>query len=477
MLFSSLEFLLLFLPLVMLAGPLVRRYGNDGAVVVLLLAANLFFYGWFRWSYLPLLVGSIVFNYLVGRYLIGKPNRSLLALGVAANLALLGFYKYAGFFSTSLGFDSASLNQLILPLAISFYTFQQISFVVDCYRGEIKQVGLLNYALYVSFFPQLIAGPIVRFAELYPQLPHRLFRADADMLARGLTLFLFGLAKKVIVADVLSRPVDAVWGELGSEAGVATADAWFACIAYSFQIYFDFSAYSDMAIGLGLMMGVTLPVNFLSPYRATSIRDFWQRWHMTLSRWLRDYLYIVLGGNRHGKNRQVMAIFVTMALGGLWHGAGWNFVLWGVLHGVWIALSHLRRGWGQTTSMNEDTPPASRLRAIAGVVLTFVGVTVLWIFFRGEQGAWLQMFSALFSNNHTEVSHFENFELAIMLIGAIIVFTAPANARIFGIVTDRSTRLGFRPSLLFALTTACLFFVTAMLLVEGKPNAFIYFQF
>lgn len=477
MLFSSLEFLLLFLPLVMLSGLLVRRYGNDAAVVLLLLAANLFFYGWFRWSYLPLLLGSIAVNYLIGRFLTTRPTRLLLLSGVIANLALLGFYKYAGFFSATLGFDSTSLSQLVLPLAISFYTFQQISFIVDCYRGEIKQVGFLNYALYVSFFPQLIAGPIVRFAELYPQLPHRLFRPDADMLARGLTLFLFGLAKKVIVADVLSRPVDAVWGELGGEVGVATADAWFACIAYTFQIYFDFSAYSDMAIGLGLMMGVTLPVNFLSPYRASSIRDFWQRWHMTLSRWLRDYLYIVLGGNRYGKNRQIMAIFVTMALGGLWHGAGWNFVLWGVLHGVWIALSHMRRGWAQRRSTSADAQPASRMRSIAGVIVTFVGVTVLWIFFRGEQGAWMQMFSALFSSHETEVRLFENFELAIMLIGAIVVFTAPANARIFGIITDLPTRIRFKPSLLFALTTFVLFFITAMLLVEGKPNAFIYFQF
>jgi len=302
---------------------------------------------------------------------------------------------------------------------------------VDCYRGEIEKVDFLKYALYVSFFPQLIAGPIVRFSELYPQLSSQLFRADATMFARGLTLFLFGLAKKVLIADVLSRPVNSVWAGLAGEAGVPTADAWLAVFAYSFQIYFDFSAYSDMALGLGLMMGVVLPVNFLSPYRAASS----------------DYLYIVLGGNRHGRSRQIMAIFVTMALGGLWHGAGWNFILWGVLHGIWIALAHLLSGRKRVSTDvgAADAKPKSLLRRTPAIILTFLGVTFLWIFFRGEHGAWLQMFAALASFNDVVDPHFQNFEIAILVIASLIVFLAPANAAIFHLQTDATSRLRFAP--------------------------------
>lgn len=465
----------MFLPVVILAGLLTRSLAGAIAATLFLLVANLFFYGWFRWSYLPLLVVSIGGNYLVGRFLINKSSRWLLAFGVVANLSLLGFYKYGLFFSQTIGLEVAALSQLVLPLAISFYTFQQISFIVDCYRGEIKHVGFLNYALYVSLFPQLIAGPIVRFSELYPQLPQRLFRADADMFVRGLTLFIFGLAKKVVIADVLARPVDAVWGGLSGEASVASADAWLATIAYSFQIYFDFSAYSDMAIGLGLMMGLSLPVNFLSPYRATSIRDFWQRWHMTLSRWLRDYLYIGLGGNRRGRSRHMLAIFVTMALGGLWHGAGWNFVLWGVLHGVWIALAHLWRGRTAKTTRQDATQ--RRWVSLVSMFATFAAVTMLWIFFRGEDGAWIQMFSALVSSSETELRHFESFEVVILIIAAFIVFCAPANAQVFKIVDQPGGRLYFRASLGFYLASVSLALLSLVLIIESKPNAFIYFQF
>jgi len=470
----------MFLPVVLLFGLLIGRLGTATGAVVFLLLAGLFFYGWFRWTYLPLLVLSIVGNFLIGTRLIASSRKVLLVVAVAVNLGVLGFYKYALFFTSIFGIEVAGLGRLVLPLAISFYTFQQISFLVDCYRGEIEKVDFLKYALYVSFFPQLIAGPIVRFSELYPQLSEQLFRADANMIARGLTLFLFGLAKKVLIADVLARPVNSVWAGITGEVGVPTLDVWLAVFAYSFQIYFDFSAYSDMALGLGLMMGVALPVNFLSPYRSASIREFWQRWHITLSRWLRDYLYILLGGNRKGRNRQVLAIFVTMALGGLWHGAGWNFILWGVLHGIWIALTHLVRARAQMSSdaiSGHESTQASAVKRIFAIGLTFLGVSFLWIFFRGEQGLWLQMFPALFSFNEVVDPHFQNFEITIFIIAGLIVFLAPANAAVFRMQADLKSRLQFSPSIGFALSSVVLFFLCAVLIIEGTPNAFIYFQF
>ncbi len=484
MLFSSVEFLFLFLPITLIAGMIARRFAPTSVVVIAVLAANLFFYGWFRWSYLFILIGSIVANYFIGRNLIRAPNRGLLVAGVVLNLSLLGFYKYAFFFTSSLGLDLPALNGIVLPLAISFYTFQQISFIVDCNRREIEDVEFFRYALYVSFFPQLIAGPIVRFSELYPQITSQLFRAGPDLFARGLTLFVFGVAKKVLVADVLSDPVDELWASLGDGGSVSSADAWLAVLAYSFQIYFDFSAYSDMAIGLGFMMGLNLPVNFLSPYRAVSIRDFWRRWHMTLSRWLRDYLYIALGGNRNGRVLQICAIFVTMALGGLWHGAGWNFVLWGVAHGCWIVVSHLVSG------SRFDLSKGGRFTRIACAAMTFAGVSILWIFFRGEHGAWADMFAVLGNADWSDgVVVFEKFEIVVVAIAALLAFLAPSNAKIFNVVAPDagstptaaagagSSGLAYRPGIAFALATALLFLISVVFMIEGEPNAFIYFQF
>lgn len=454
------------MPCTLVGGLLLRRVAPVWLVLLAVLGANLFFYGWFKWSYLGLLGASIGLNYLLGVLLIKKRARGLLIFAIALNLGLLGFFKYAWFFASSLSIDAPALADIVLPLAISFYTFQQISFVVDCYRGEIEKPDFVRYALYVSFFPQLIAGPIVRFSELYPQIYDRLFRPSADEFARGLSLFIFGLAKKLLIADQLAVPVNAVWAGLDGAASVSTFDSWLAVFGYSFQIYFDFSAYSDMAIGLGLMMGVTLPVNFLSPYRATSIRDFWRRWHITLSRWLRDYLYIPVGGNRAGPSRHMLAVFVTMGLGGLWHGAGWNFVLWGLLHGVWIWLAH-RFGSNQREE---------KKRGIISVVLTFLGVTALWIFFRGEDGLWIEMFVSLISTESLTARVFDSVEIGIVVLAALIAFLLPANVRVFGIAEPASA-LRFRPNAAFALCTAALFVLCVVFVIEEAPNAFIYFQF
>lgn len=399
MLFNSAIFLFAFLP-VALAGYWVLVAGERAtAGRAFLVAASLFFYGYWEARYVLIILLSIAFNYAVGSAIrarggsgsSGGPGAAaLVATGVAANLLLLGYYKYTNFLIDTLA-DLSDLElhvrQIVLPIGISFFTFQQIAYLVDCRRGQAEDRGILNYALFVAFFPQLIAGPIVHHAEMMPQFARPRLRGLLDNLAVGLTIFAIGLFKKVVLADGIalgSTPVFAA-----AEAG-ATPDlfqAWQAALCYTFQIYFDFSGYSDMAIGLGRMFGVRLPINFASPYKATSIIDFWRRWHITLSRFLRDYLYIPLGGNRRGPARRLANVMITMALGGIWHGAGWTFLLWGVLHGAYLVTNQAwrRTGWHL---------PGGRPTAW---VLTFALVVLAWVPFRAESwAAASRMYAGLF---------------------------------------------------------------------------------
>ena len=310
-----------------------------------------------------------------------KQAKLLLASGIAVNLGLLGYFKYANFFVDNLNAlagSSHTLEAIILPLAISFFTFQQITYLVDAWRGETREYRFLHYALFVTFFPQLIAGPIVHHREMLPQLARdTLYRLNAGHLAVGITIFALGLFKKVVLADGIAVYATPVFD--AAEAGVTLTffEAWGGALAYSLQLYFDFSGYSDMAIGLARMFGVRLPLNFNSPYKATSIIDFWRRWHITLSRFLRDYLYIPLGGSRKGEARRMVNLMITMLLGGLWHGAGWTFVLWGGLHGLYLMVNH---GWRKLFSVDEP----SRLRRLFGWALTMLVVVVAWVPFRAE---------------------------------------------------------------------------------------------
>jgi D-alanyl-lipoteichoic acid acyltransferase DltB (MBOAT superfamily) len=349
MLFNSGEFLFFFLPVVFLIFIYLARTGNTGAQIVWLVIASVVFYGSWKPIYLLLMFFSMGMNFGIGRILSRQDKwrrRSILVFGVTANLALLAYYKYANFFVENLnaGFGTHwDIGNIILPLAISFYTFTQIAYLVDAWRGEAREYSFMHYCLFVTFFPHLIAGPLMHHQEIIPQFAKLRPREELwPDIAVGLTIMAIGMFKKVVLADSLALYVDPLFDAAAQGGPINTMDAWIATIGFSLQIYFDFSGYSDMAIGSARLFGIRLPENFRSPYKSASIIDFWRRWHMTLSRFLRDYLYISLGGNRHGSSRRYLNLVITMLLGGLWHGAAWTFVIWGGLHGLYLCINH---GW------------------------------------------------------------------------------------------------------------------------------------
>lgn len=349
---------------------------------VWLILASFFFYGYWKVEYVPLLMLSIAVNYTLVESLIrsAKWARSILIAGVSANLLLLGYFKYTNFavhFISHLVQRDLGHFNIILPLAISFFTFTQISYLVDVYRDRNTHYRFLDYSLFVVLFPHLIAGPIVRHWEIMPQFVNRELKANRDNFGLGITLFLFGLFKKYI-ADLAALYADNVYNGAAHNAALSTFDAWIGTVAFALQIYFDFSAYSDMAIGLARMFGVKFPSNFDSPYRATSVIVFWERWHRTLTRFLREYVYYTLGGNRLGHSRQILNIMVTMLLSGLWHGAGWTYVIWGGLHGTFIVINHQWRLWVKQTKWNFD----HWIYRGASVLFTFIVVSLAWTFFR-----------------------------------------------------------------------------------------------
>jgi D-alanyl-lipoteichoic acid acyltransferase DltB (MBOAT superfamily) len=384
MLFNSYAFVFLFLPVVLLVFMRLEESRREMAITWLV-CASLFFYGWWNPIYLLLLLGSMTFNFLLGARLQKIPRKALLVFGIVGNLALLGWFKYANFFVDtlgSLGQTDLVLEHVVLPLAISFFTFQQIAWLVDAFRGQAAEYNPVHYALFVSFFPQLIAGPIVHHAEMMPQFGVARSREERRRdLEVGLTIFCLGFLKKVVLADTASLQANPVFDAAAQGEMLTFFEAWGGALAYSFQLYFDFSGYSDMAIGLGRLFGIRLPVNFFSPYRAGSIIDFWRRWHITLARFLRDYLYIPLGGNRRGAARTRINLMITMLLGGLWHGAAWTFVFWGGLHGLYLVVNRLWRDLRAHFGLQRRF---GRLGHAAAVGLTFFAVTVAWVVFRAE---------------------------------------------------------------------------------------------
>jgi D-alanyl-lipoteichoic acid acyltransferase DltB (MBOAT superfamily) len=399
MLFNDPHFLFVFLPATMLACLLVRWLAGMRIELAMLVVASVLFYGWWNPIYLPLLGGLAVFNFLLARWIGAERRRprpgrvrALLTFGIAVDLLVLAYFKYTDFFIGTangvLGSD-IPLQHIMLPLGISFFTFQKIAFLVDASRGHVREHDFLEYCFFVMFFPQLIAGPIVHHSEIFSQTR----RPDAMSfrlrhLAIGATIFLIGLFKKVVIADNLSPVVADVFGAAATDNPLATFEAWRGAIAYSLQLYFDFSGYSDMAIGGARLFGIQLPINFNSPFQSTSIIEFWQRWHMTLSRFLRDYLYIPLGGNRKGPTRRYVNLMLTMTIGGLWHGAAWTFVLWGFLHGFYLIVNHAwRAAW----------TPIDRWwsQAVARMVTT-VAVIVAFVTFRAPNlDVALRMYGAM----------------------------------------------------------------------------------
>ena len=377
MLFSSYEFIFLFLPLVFFGYFYLLSKRLATGAKSFIVVASLFFYGWWNMAYLPLILLSMLFNYTIGTSLSRKkesrkaPAKTLLLVGIVGNLGLLGYFKYADFFIDNMNFlfqsNIGQLN-LLLPLAISFFTFQQIAYLVDSYKHDAKEYDFLNYAVFVTFFPQLIAGPIVHHKEMMPQFASRwnLVKRYKN-IAMGMFIFSIGLFKKVVIADTFAE-----WATAGFDKAetLNLIEAWATSLSYTFQLYFDFSGYTDMAIGAALLFNIRLPINFNSPYKALSIQDFWRRWHITLSRFLRDYIYIPLGGNRSSEAKTYANLMVTFLIGGLWHGAAWTFVFWGFLHGLALVI---HRAWQRF---------GGALHPVLAWFITFNFVNVTWVFFR-----------------------------------------------------------------------------------------------
>ena len=399
MLFTSGEFLFVYLPVTLALFFLTARLAGNAAGAAWLVLASFVFYAYWLPIYTALLAASVVFNYLLGNFIVECPadrhrrRFALLCFAVAADLLLLGYFKYANFFLdtlTQLAARPLGTLNVILPIGISFFTFTQIAYLADVFAGKVRDRNPLHYALFVSYFPHLIAGPVLHHAEMMPQFARsHIYRPRLENFVIGLAFLLMGLAKKVLLADSWALLADDLF-DAPATAVVHTAEAWRGALAYTLQIYFDFSGYSDMAVGLSLLIGVRLPYNFNSPYQATSIIDFWRRWHMTLSRFLRDYLYLPLGGNRRGSVRRYLNLMITMLLGGLWHGAAWTFAIWGGLHGIYLVINHAWRFLRERLARRAtaEAPAALGIAGRAlGSALTLFSVAVAWVFFRAPSGA------------------------------------------------------------------------------------------
>ena len=492
MLFNSYGFIFVFLPITLAGFFLSGR--STRAAASWLVAASLFFYGYWNPVYLPLLLGSIAFNYFFGVKIARADSagrhylkRLLLTVSICLNLGLLGYYKYANFFLSgidALSGSSLPLGKIILPLGISFFTFTQIAFLVDTGKGMVKEYNFLHYVLFVTYFPHLIAGPVLHHREMMPQFSRsETYRFDYGNMAVGLAIFFIGLFKKTVLADGISIYVGPVFQAAGSGGHPGMFEAWMGALCYAFQIYFDFSGYSDMAIGLSRMFGITLPLNFDSPYKAVNIIEFWRRWHMTLSRFLRDYLYIPLGGNRKGKARRYSNLIATMLLGGLWHGAGWTFLVWGGLHGIYLVINHgwhaLRRRFGQDTG----APISGGMRALS-ILATFMAVTVAWVFFRSDNmETALAMLKAMSGMNGMGSGGISRGTINWLWILLLITWLAPNTQQIMRDfrpaldvhVEDKASKLVWQPGWrwLAAHVALALFGVISI----SKVSEFIYFQF
>ncbi|MEW9052991.1 MAG: MBOAT family O-acyltransferase [Neobacillus sp.] len=375
MLFNSYQFIFLFLPIVFIGYFVVLRKAKLHTKMIWLVLASLFFYGYWTPKYLYLIISSIAVNYGFSKLMLRYESKKklFLVLGILFNVSLLGYYKYTNFFINNLNYliqEDIILVQIILPLGISFFTFQQIAFIVDSYRGETKHYRFFEYCLFVTFFPQLIAGPIVHHKEMMPQFEDKTNASyHSKNIALGVYIFILGLAKKVLIADNF-----AIVANAGYSAGkpLSFFESWITSLSYTMQLYFDFSGYCDMAIGAALLFNIVLPINFNSPYKALNIQDFWRRWHMTLNRFLTQYLYIPLGGSRIGEVRTYINIFIIFFVSGIWHGAGWTFIIWGILHGL---ASMINRAWKKTNIV---------MPKWTAWFITFLFVNAAWVFFRAE---------------------------------------------------------------------------------------------
>lgn len=478
MVFSSIPFLFYYLPILLLAYycvPSKFRLARNA----ILLAASILFYAWGEGVYVLLLISSIIVNHYFVQAL-RKSKLSTLLIGIAFNLALLGWYKYAGFIASVIGINN--WNAPSLPLGISFFTFQAISYLIDVYRKEAEAGdSLLTSALYISSFPQLIAGPIVRYKYVAKQIVER--KETVQKFALGIQFFVIGLAQKTLIANVVGETADAAFNSPAESLNMA--GAWLGLISYSLQIYFDFAGYSNMAIGLGYMLGFKFPRNFDTPYSAQSVTHFWRRWHMTLSEWFRDYLYIPLGGNRHGPWRTIFNLWLVFILCGFWHGAALTFVLWGAWHGLFLSIERL----GLSKLLKQAWMP---IRHLYLLVVVFLG----WVLFRADTTAYaIDYYAALFglNDNNIDVIHFLSSDrlIYVLVIGFILSTSIPQ--QLLSKLKDRLDRMATQSNsqnsakigsqslglleVLYFCSILSLLLLCIASLVGSSYNPFIYFRF
>jgi D-alanyl-lipoteichoic acid acyltransferase DltB (MBOAT superfamily) len=487
MLFNSLEFIFLFLPATASIFFILTGARWHQVAVAWLIAASVFFYGYWNPRYLPLLILSVLVNYAFAVVLGRDKRKWILAIGIIFNLGLLGYFKYANFLIANVPLLSLSSIHVVLPIAISFYTFEQIAYLVDNYRDTAPQTDFLRYCLFITFFPRLIAGPIVRGREVLPQFERSSFLSfSTTQLATGLTIFVIGLFKKVVFADNVAPYATHVF-KMAEDGGALTFwDAWGGVLAFTVQIYFDFSGYSDMALGIARMFGISLPLNFNSPYKAVSIIEFWRRWHMTLSRFLRDYLYIPMGGDRKGKGRRYLNLLATMLLGGLWHGAGWTFVVWGAMHGLYLVINHAWRS--ARTAWGYDVSRSTWWGRFASRTITLLAVIVAWIFFRASSFAGaMNVLAGMSGVNGAGGISTSLIGYAIAPFLLLICLVAPNSQEMVDRVSETSTvaldevkreygtGLRWKPNLRWGLAVGLMFYFALASLTKG--NEFVYFQF
>ncbi|HEB9337233.1 TPA: MBOAT family protein [Campylobacter coli] len=500
MVFSSYEFIFIFLPITLIIFYILKACNYLSLAKFFLVCSSLFFYAFWKFEYLFILLSSMLVNFLLANAILKKENQTkqiLFFLGIAFNLLLLGFFKYTDFllenfntFSQIIKLDfNIPLPHILLPLAISFFTFQQIAFLVDCYKRKniedlkVKnsyKIDLLDYSLFITFFPQLIAGPIVHHKEMMPQF-HILSKEKSlinwEYVAKGLFIFSIGLFKKVFIADSF-----AVWANAGfklaENGGVLNIfEAWGASLAYTFQLYFDFSGYCDMAIGLGLFFGVILPINFNSPYKALNIADFWRRWHITLGKFLRDYLYIPLGGNRVGRIVNLRNLFLVALLSGIWHGAGWGFIIWGILHAAAMVVHRIYSFWANGKNFLN-----SKVYKIFAWFITFNFINIAWVFFRSENlsGA-ISILKSMFGIAWVELPVRWHLTRALLeriqgsnetLFFTIITF-------ILCLYCNNSIQMlnNFKPNIKNSIITMLLLYIAILTLISVPYTEFIYFNF
>ena len=456
MLFNTFDFILLFLPITWLVYFSLNKMHLVEASRVWLVLCSLFFYGYWNINYVILILISIFFNFMVGNMLSlynFKQRRLMLTLGVSVNLAFLGYYKYTNFFVENINTllnTNIQVGKIILPLAISFFTFQQIAYLVDSYKRETKEYDFVNYALFVTFFPQLIAGPIVHHKEIIPQfISKRAKLVNYKNLYFGLSAFIIGLAKKVIIADNLAPIVNDGFNNFQN---LTTGAAWITSISYTFQLYFDFSGYCDMAYGAALMFNIVLPMNFNSPYQSLNIQDFWRRWHITLSKWLQMYVYIPLGGNRKGNIRTYLNLFIVFVICGIWHGAGWTFILWGIVHGLGMLLYRFYKN-----NFQKKFP----ISPLLSWVLTFNFVNAAWVLFRADN---IKQAEKILSKMYD----WHNYKQEVALLLLLIIILSGKNIYNEGIKSSYGTSI-------WIAIVAFISLVCMLTIYQASP--FLYFNF